>query len=114
MADTAFFSPEVFVFLRQLKRHNDRQWFAKNKARYGTSRFGSGSRRGHGFRPIFVGLANLRGSLRFRTGDHALVIDGTSPSLATAQLAQKPFIDSFFASVRCHNGTGRTEVPQHD
>ena len=34
MADTAFFSPEVFVFLRQLKRHNDREWFAKNKARY--------------------------------------------------------------------------------
>jgi len=37
MADTAFFSPEVFVFLRQLKRHNDRPWFAKNKARYQTS-----------------------------------------------------------------------------
>src|SRR5271169_2982992 len=37
MADTAFFSPDVFVFLRQLKRHNDREWFAKNKARYQTS-----------------------------------------------------------------------------
>ena len=37
MADKAFFSPEVFVFLRQLKRHNDREWFAKNKARYQTS-----------------------------------------------------------------------------
>ena len=37
MADTAFFRPEVFVFLRQLKRHNDREWFAKNKARYQTS-----------------------------------------------------------------------------
>ena len=37
MADTAFFSPEVFVFLRQLKRHNEREWFAKNKARYQTS-----------------------------------------------------------------------------
>jgi uncharacterized protein (TIGR02453 family) len=37
MAGTAFFSPEVFVFLRQLKRHNDREWFAKNKARYQTS-----------------------------------------------------------------------------
>ncbi len=34
MADTAFFSPDVFVFLRQLKRNNDREWFAKNKARY--------------------------------------------------------------------------------
>jgi len=37
MADTAFFSPDVFVFLRQLKRNNDREWFARNKARYQTS-----------------------------------------------------------------------------
>ena len=37
MADTAFFGPGVFVFLRQLKRHNEREWFAKNKARYQTS-----------------------------------------------------------------------------
>ena len=34
----------------------------------GTSRFGSDSRRGHGFRPIFLGLVNLRGALRFRSG----------------------------------------------
>jgi hypothetical protein len=42
----------------------------------GVSRFGPHAERGHGFRPIFVGLANLSGSLRFRSGDHALVIDG--------------------------------------
>jgi uncharacterized protein (TIGR02453 family) len=34
MAVTAFFNPDVFTFLRQLKRRNDREWFAKNKARY--------------------------------------------------------------------------------
>ena len=73
----------------------------------GTSRFGSDNRRGHGFRPIFLGLANLRGSLRFRSGDHALVIDGTSPSLTTAQLAQKPFIDGFVASIRCNRDAER-------
>jgi len=28
------FSPELFTFLRQLKRNNNREWFAKNKARY--------------------------------------------------------------------------------
>jgi uncharacterized protein (TIGR02453 family) len=28
------FSPELFQFLRQLKRNNDRAWFAKNKERY--------------------------------------------------------------------------------
>ncbi|MGB8988746.1 MAG: hypothetical protein WCC37_19260 [Candidatus Sulfotelmatobacter sp.] len=31
-----------------------------------------------------------------------LLIDGTSPDLATAQLAQKPLIDGILASIRCH------------
>ena len=34
MPDTQFFTPEVFVFLKQLKRNNDREWFAKNKPRF--------------------------------------------------------------------------------
>jgi uncharacterized protein (TIGR02453 family) len=34
MPDTTFFRPELFEFLRQLGRHNNREWFAKNKARY--------------------------------------------------------------------------------
>ena len=34
MPDTPFFCPELFDFLRQLKRHNNRDWFAKNKQRY--------------------------------------------------------------------------------
>ena len=34
MPDDAFFRPELFDFLRQLKRHNNREWFAKNKQRY--------------------------------------------------------------------------------
>jgi uncharacterized protein (TIGR02453 family) len=34
MPDAAFFRPELFEFLRQLKRHNNREWFAKNKQRY--------------------------------------------------------------------------------
>lgn len=67
----------------------------------GASRFGSNSNRGYGFRPIFIGLLNLRGALRFRSGDHALTMDGTSPNLATAQLAQKPLIKGFFASITC-------------
>ena len=66
----------------------------------GTSRFGIGVGRGHGFRPIFLGLANLQGSLRFRSGDHALIMDGSSPNLTTAQLLQKPPIDGFFTSIR--------------
>jgi len=34
MPDTNIFSPELFELLRQLKRHNNREWFVKNKARY--------------------------------------------------------------------------------
>jgi len=70
----------------------------------GTSRFGARSNRGHGFRPIFLGLANLRGSLRFRSGDYALTMDGTSPNLTTAHLAQKPTMNGFLASISCYRG----------
>lgn len=34
MPDIPFFRPELFDFLSQLKRHNNRDWFAKNKQRY--------------------------------------------------------------------------------
>ena len=34
MPDTTFFRPGLFDFLRQLKRHNNRDWFARNKQRY--------------------------------------------------------------------------------
>lgn len=66
----------------------------------GTSRYTEAGR-GHGFRPIFVGLTNLRGRLRFRSGDHALSMDGTGPTLASAQVSQKPSFQGFFASVSC-------------
>ncbi len=29
-----YFTPEIFTFLRQLKRNNNKQWFEKNKSRY--------------------------------------------------------------------------------
>lgn len=68
----------------------------------GISRHGLRSNHGHGFRPIFTGLVNLRGELRFRSGDHALTMDGTSPTLAKSRITQKAPIDGFFACVRCH------------
>ena len=58
--------------------------------------------RGYGFHDLFVGLANLNGELRFRSGDHALTIDGTSPSLMTARLSQKVEVPGFLVSVVCH------------
>jgi anti-sigma regulatory factor (Ser/Thr protein kinase) len=65
----------------------------------GTSRFGTGANRGFGFRPLFIGLMNLQGYLRFRSGDHALILDGRSPQVAMARLEQKPQLKGFFASV---------------
>ena len=34
MRNSTFFRPELFEFLRQLRRHNNREWFAKHKVRY--------------------------------------------------------------------------------
>lgn len=67
----------------------------------GVSRFGPNSGRGHGFRPLFIGLANLNGALRFRSGDHALLIDGRGPSLMTARSAQKAALQGFLVAVSC-------------
>ncbi len=57
--------------------------------------------RGYGFHDLFVGLANLNGQLRFRSGDHALTIDGSSPSLMAARLSQKVAVGGFIVSVLC-------------
>ncbi len=67
----------------------------------GISRYEHQAERGHGFRPLFIGLANLNGALRFRSGDHALLIDGKQPTLMTARQAQKPQLRGFFLSVSC-------------
>jgi uncharacterized protein (TIGR02453 family) len=34
MPSSTYFRLELFEFLRQLRRHNNREWFAKNKERY--------------------------------------------------------------------------------
>lgn len=73
----------------------------------GISRSGNPDR-GKGFRPIFVGLANLSGTLRFRTGDHAYVIGGQRIDAMSAKIAQKVAIDGFFISVACRQDNRRT------
>ena len=57
--------------------------------------------RGYGFHDLFVGLANLSGQLRFRSDDHSLTIDGTSPTLITARISQAARLQGFVASVVC-------------
>ena len=34
MSRHAYFTPELFKFLRQLDKHNNREWFQENKSRY--------------------------------------------------------------------------------
>jgi len=72
----------------------------------GVSRHAPGTGHGNGFRPLFIGLANLNGSLRFRSGDCALTIDGMNPTLMTHKLSQKPPIAGFFASIACRFDDG--------
>lgn len=67
----------------------------------GESRFGPNTRHGNGFRPIFVGLANIRCDMRFRSGDHALEISGSNSSLLEARISQKAALPGFFVNVRC-------------
>jgi anti-sigma regulatory factor (Ser/Thr protein kinase) len=69
----------------------------------GVSRFGRVSNRGTGFSQLFKGLATLNGSLRFRSGDHALSIDGRSPTLVNAVTAMKPAVSGFVVCVACRN-----------
>jgi hypothetical protein len=65
------------------------------------SRYGRTSGHGNGFRDLFLGLAHLNADLRFRSGDHALLISGPQPELKTARLAQKAPFKGFLAAVRC-------------
>lgn len=65
------------------------------------SRYGRTSGHGNGFRDLFLGLAHLNADLRFRSGDHALLISGPQPELKTARLAQKTPFKGFLAAVRC-------------
>jgi anti-sigma regulatory factor (Ser/Thr protein kinase) len=67
----------------------------------GVSRYGRGTSHGGGFRPLFGGLANLKGELRFRSGDHALTIDGVNPGSIPTKTAEKTPISGFVASVVC-------------
>jgi hypothetical protein len=79
-----------------LKDHGDALQVALTD---GCSRYGTGSNHGHGFSPLFVGLSNLKGSLRFRSGDHALLIDGKDPKNIPWKKSAKPPICGFLASV---------------
>lgn len=67
----------------------------------GISRHHKDEGHGFGFRPLFIGLANIARDLRFRSGDHAREITRTSsapPEARTYELAPLP---GFFCSITC-------------
>lgn len=68
----------------------------------GTSRFGTLSGHGGGFRDLFRGLLNLSSTLRFRSGDHALLINGISPGLRAGRVSQKVWLPGFIISIVCN------------
>jgi len=65
----------------------------------GVSRFADSPDRGQGFRPLFLGLAGMNGDLRFRSGDHALVLTGRNLVLDDHQALQRESTEGFLASV---------------
>ncbi len=67
----------------------------------GVSRHDRVPDRGRGFRPIFVGLANVSQKLRFRSGDHAREMERLSDGSIPAVTRQKSELPGFFCSVRC-------------
>jgi len=67
----------------------------------GISRFGRGQGRGYGFATMFTALAGHEAALRFRSGDHALTIVGTGPTLAHAVISQKAALPGFIVSILC-------------
>lgn len=69
--------------------------------REGVSSRGVGVGGGFGFRRIFTGLANINCDLRFRSGDHAITIQGSNPDPKNAFLSQKCMVSGFIASVSC-------------
>lgn len=66
----------------------------------GVSRYEEGGR-GMGFRPLFVGLANLSESIRFRSGDCAQTFTRLADGSIRAETRQVSNMIGLFAAIRC-------------
>lgn len=65
----------------------------------GRSRYGLDDR-GYGFGTLFRALNALNATLRFRSGDYALEVNGKSPSLRSARISQKATLQGFVVSLK--------------
>lgn len=59
---------------------------------------------GNGFRPIFERLADMHGQLRFRSGDHAMTLDGRFGDRVARQISQRPRLRGFLTAISCRDG----------
>ena len=57
----------------------------------GVSRIENDPGRGRGFRQMFLSLRELEVSLRFRSGNQALLLTGNNPTLTDASIREKPY-----------------------
>ena len=77
----------------------------------GISRHISEADRGRGFRPLFLGLANVSEYLRFRSGDHSRELRRLTDGSIPAVTSQKPELAGFFCFVRCKSKKGTRALP---
>lgn len=67
----------------------------------GVSRHYDQKDRGFGFRPLFVGLANVSRFMRFRSADHSRELTRAIDGSISAVTRQKSQLNGFLCSVRC-------------
>jgi anti-sigma regulatory factor (Ser/Thr protein kinase) len=63
--------------------------------------YGKRTGRGEGYRNMFANLVDLWGSIRVRSGDHGVKMDGTSPSIRTRTTFQSVIFKGFIITVSC-------------
>jgi hypothetical protein len=67
----------------------------------GVSRYYTEQGHGFGFRPLFVGLANISRYMRFRSGDHSRSLTRKADGSIDAQTSQLARTNGFFCCVVC-------------
>lgn len=93
--------------LASLRSHPDYQHVTehgealKTALSSGETRYGRGSGHGAGFDTVFRNIAGLQGSLRFRSGDNSLELDGVSARSIDSNLRQRQFFQGFAVSITC-------------
>ena len=100
MANKQHFSPELFKFLKELRSHNDRDWFAANKHRYEVAVrdpflqfIADFAPLLHGISPCFVSNPKPTGGSLFRIYRDTRFAEDKSP-YKTHVAARFPHVDS--------------------